>query len=361
MMIMTTRELWRHIMNYDAGQFDRMPVIHWKGWDETHERWEKEGMPSGVDPHVYFKAEPIWDGIGINLDLLPKFPLEILEETSEYELVRMGDGVVEKHIKGHSSVPHYVDFTFKTANEWPEYKKRLQPHPDRLPQDLDNQLARLDISTRPVNFWAGSMMGFIRNWMGVENMCYLLADDPDCFADYVNTMSDLVCWGMDQILPHMKVKPDIAHGWEDICGRCGPFVSPPLFEKYVAHGYRKIRAKLDQYGVKYYSVDSDGDITSLIRPWLESGVNVMFPIEPGTWGQTPERVRKQFGKEVRMIGGYNKLALEHGRDAIHAELESHIPLMKEGGLVLMPDHLITPGVSLEDYKYYLDLVRNLRF
>ena len=71
-------------------------------------------------------------------------------------------------------------------------------------------------------------------------------------------------------------------------------------------------------------------------------------------------MRKKFGKELRIVGGYDKLALEKGRAAIDAELESHIPLMKEGGLVIMPDHLITPGVPLEDYKYYLDRVRELR-
>lgn len=358
---MTTRELWRHIMNYDVGQFDRMPLIHWRGWDETQERWVGEGMPRGINDHEYFQTEPMWDGIGFNVGLWPEFPKEIIEETSERIVERMGDGVVEERRKGHSAVPHYVDFTFKSAADWPEFKKRLQPSPERLPADLDARLAGLEKSTRAVGFWAGSMMGYLRNWMGVENMSYLLADDPECFADYVSTMSDLVCWGIDQIMPCMKVKPDLAHGWEDICGRCGPFVSPSLFEKYVAHGYRKVRTKLNEYGVKYYSVDSDGDVSALIGPWLESGVNVMFPVEPGTWGLTPEKVRKQFGKEVRIIGGYNKMALEHGRDGICAELEAHIPLMKEGGLVLMPDHLITPGVPLADYKYYLDLVRNLRF
>jgi uroporphyrinogen decarboxylase len=107
-------------------------------------------------------------------------------------------------------------------------------------------------------------------------------------------------------------------------------------------------------------VDSDGNVEALIRPWLEAGVNTLFPVEPGTWDLTPEKVRRKFGREVRIVGGYNKLALERGRDAIRAELERHVELMKTGGLVLMPDHLITPGVPLADYKYYLDLVRNLR-
>jgi hypothetical protein len=29
--------------------------------------------------------------------------------------------------------------------------------------------------------------------------------------------------------------------------------------------------------------------------------------------------------------------------------------------VMMPDHFITPGVPLDDYKYYLERIRTLRF
>ena len=55
-----------------------------------------------------------------------------------------------------------------------------------------------------------------------------------------------------------------------------------------------------------------------------------------------------------------KLALEKGRAAIDAEIERRLPLMRDGGFVIMPDHLITPGVPLGDYRYYLDRIRALR-
>ena len=88
---------------------------------------------------------------------------------------------------------------------------------------------------------------------------------------------------------------------------------------------------------------------------------MQLPLEPGTWGCTPEAMRKKIGKELLIQGGFDKMVLERGRDAIDAEIEKHIPLMKEGGFVMMPDHIITPGVPLDDYKYYLDRIRKLRF
>jgi uroporphyrinogen decarboxylase len=196
--------------------------------------------------------------------------------------------------------------------------------------------------------------------MGVENMCYLMFDDPDCFGEMVQTLSDLGCWGIDQIAPRLSRPADLGWSWEDICGRSGPFVSPEFFDKYVAPGYTKLRNKLESYGVKLYGIDSDGRVEPLVKHWLEAGVNIQFPIEPGTWGATPEHMREKFGKELRIQGGYNKLVLQRSRQEIDAELEKHIPLMKEGGFVLMPDHLITPDTPLANYQYYLQRVREMR-
>lgn len=354
----TRRELWRQIMFY--GTFDRMPVSHWAVWPETMERWLREGFPRGKDQHEFFGVPPRWAGVPVNLGLLPDFPEKVLEETEEYKIVRGADGVIAQQWKNRSCIPHYMDFTLKTAADWPLYKDRLQPCIERIPPDLERRLDRIERMGLPVVIGTGSLMGWIRNWMGVENMSYLLYDDPDCYADMVNTIADLVCWSIDEVVPRMKTPPDLGFGWEDICGKTGPLVSPHLFDRLVAPGYRKIRAKLEHYGVKLLGIDSDGFVEPLLPNWLESGVNVIFPVEPGTWGATPERVRARFGKELRIIGGFNKLALEQDRAAIDAEIERHIPLMREGGFIMEPDHLITPGTPLENYRYYLARMQELR-
>lgn len=359
---MTNRELWQRIMHY--GDFDRLPVIHWTGWSETIERWEREGMPPGVNPHQYFNAVPHWTGVGADLGLRPAFAEETLEDTPEYRIFRASDGVVQQDWKYRSCIPHYIDFTLKTARDWPEYKRRLQPDPARVPADLDERIRQAGAADLPIIVGTASMMGWIRNWMGVENMSYLMYDDPNCYADMVDTLAELTCWSLDQVLPRCRalgVTPDMGFGWEDICGKSGPLVSPMVFDRCVASGYRKIRAKLDQYGIPLLGLDSDGQVEPLLPNWMEAGVNVIFPLEPGTWGATPEKARQRFGRELRIIGGFDKLVLEKGPREIDAELARHLELVKQGGLVLAPDHLITPGTSLENYRYYLEQVRRLRF
>ena len=353
---MTYRELFREIMFY--GEFDRMPVIHWTGWGETMERWYGEGLPRDANVHELFGAVPMWAGVGVNLDLYPAFEQETLEDTEEYRIFRDGSGVILQDWKHKSCIPHYIDFTLKSAEDWPDFKRRLQPDAARIPPNLDDHLAGAEASGLPVAAATASMMGWIRNWMGVQNMSYLMYDARDVYADMVDTIAELVCWGLDQVLP--KIQADMGFGWEDICGRSGPLVSPAIFQECVAPGYRKVRDKLEQYGVTLYGIDSDGDVSDLIGPWLEAGVNVQFPIEVGPWHGDAMAHRKRYGKDLRVIGNFDKLALEKKHEDVEAEIQRLIPLMKDGGFIMMPDHLITPGVALDDYRWYLDRVRELR-
>lgn len=355
---MRTRELWQQIMHY--GTFDRMPAIHWAMWDETLKRWIQEGLPQDADLHTYFNAVRHWQTVQIDLSLYPGFEEEVLEETDEYRIFRGKDGVVQKDWKHRSCIPQFTDFTLKSSRDWDRFKVFLQPDASRIPEDLDEQIAVAENSGYAIAIGTASMMGWIRNWMGVENMSYLLYDSPDIYADMVDTLAELTCWSIDQVLPRMRETPDIAHGWEDICGKSGPLVSPSIFRRCVAPGYRKIRDKIEQHGIKFLSIDSDGFVEPLVKEWLDAGVNVQFPIEIGTWNADPMKLRKKFGKELRIVGGFNKLVLERGPQAIDGEIERRLPLMREGGFILMPDHLITPGVSLENYKYYLNRVRELR-
>jgi len=352
-----TRQLFHNIMHY--GSFDRAPVFHWCGWGETHARWEREGLAKDADHYAFFGARPMPWGIPVNLDLFPQFEEETIEENDAYRIFRQGDGVVAQHWKNRSCIPRFIDFMLEDRSAWPEYRKRLQLDPRRIPNglraDIESHLAADEV----VVAGTGSLVGWLRNWMGVQNFGIACCEDPAFIADVVETVSDLVCWSLDQVLPGITI--DAAWGWEDICFRSGPLVPPSVFEDAVLPGYRKIAEKLRSYGCDLYLVDCDGKIDALLPLWLDAGVNTMFPIEVGPWGPDPMAYRRQYGKQLRIFGAINKLVLERDRSEIEREIERRKPLMAEGGYVPLPDHLITPDTPLDNYRYYLDCLRALRF
>jgi uroporphyrinogen decarboxylase len=129
-------------------------------------------------------------------------------------------------------------------------------------------------------------------------------------------------------------------------------LSPKLFEELMVPRYRRITDALKRRGIEVNVLDCDGRIYELVRGWLRSGINGMFPIEAAH--TDPWRLREEYGKDVLLLGGVNKLALIAGKEAIDRELERLHPLVERGGYLPCVDHRVPPDVTYESYLYYLE-------
>ncbi len=100
-----------------------------------------------------------------------------------------------------------------------------------------------------------------------------------------------------------------------------------------------------------------GKIDAIVPTWLENGVNVMFPIEVGTWNASILPWREQYGRELRGVGGTDKKVFAQDYGKIDAEIERLKPLVELGGYIPCPDHRIPPDAEWENVQYYCDRMR----
>ena len=100
-------------------------------------------------------------------------------------------------------------------------------------------------------------------------------------------------------------------------------------------------------------MDSDGDIRQLIPLWLECGVNLFVPLEVAA-GMDVVALRAEYGKDVLMMGGFDKRILAAGRHEITRELERIRPVIEGGGYIPGCDHGIPHDVSFENYCCFID-------
>ena len=84
----------------------------------------------------------------------------------------------------------------------------------------------------------------------------------------------------------------------------------------------------------------------------------MFPYEVNGCCHPAELLR-EYGKDLRIMGGVDKMQLIAGKDAIKAYLESVAPLVERGGYIPFCDHRCPPDVSEENYLYYLGLKKEM--
>ena len=87
---------------------------------------------------------------------------------------------------------------------------------------------------------------------------------------------------------------------------------------------------------------------------LEGGINCLFPFEVNGCAH-PSELLDKYGKQLRIMGGFDKMELGKGKEAIKAYMETLVPLVQRGGYIPFCDHRCPPNVKPEDYLYYLDL------
>lgn len=363
---MTDRQRFLATMRYEPR--DRPPLCDFGFWPETIDRWHEQGLPrrvqSGNDHDVaqnFFGMDHYTGGPGVNVGLCPAFEAEQVEDRGEQEVVRDQAGVLLLRDKYSGSIPMHLDHTLKDRESWEQhYKPRLDPdHPARYP---DWKQAGADWADenypRPRTIGGGSLFGKLRDWMGIEAVSYLIHDDPALFEEMVETVTVCIVTCHRRIF-EQGAKVDACSMWEDMCYNAGPLMNVEAFKRYLAPRYRRITDQLRAHGCEIVWLDCDGNIEQLMPLWLEAGVNCMFPLEVGTWGADPVRYRQQYGKQLLMMGGFDKHILAADKDAISAEVDRLAPLVAEGGFIPFCDHRVPPDVSLDNYMHYLQRARTV--
>ncbi len=362
---MNHRERFNAVLHYQP--VDRCPITDFGFWDETPLIWHDQGLPREIGMHnlrdylgMDFTMTGIDETTGIINKLDPLFEERLIEDRGDHEVVQQPDGVQVLRRKFMGSIPHPVKHLLTDRESWRKhYKPRLDPATTgRYPADWDARLPNWRDANRPniVFLRGGGLYGYLRDWMGLENLSLVLFDDPAWFEEMVETLADLFVGMLEHVLSTGGVF-DGCHMWEDMCYNAGPLISPRHFRKYLMPHYRRITDVLHRHNVDIVSLDCDGDITRLAPLWLEVGINTMFPFEIGTWQADPYDYRRQFGKELRIIGGFDKRILRSDKPAIAAGVRRLAPLVEQGGYIPHCDHLVPPDVPFENYLYYLQQAR----
>jgi hypothetical protein len=371
---MTNRERALNILHFKPA--DRMPAVHFGYWGELLEEWAEQGkIPKDLAVDNWDGNEKDreldrligwdfnWGGAqGANMGLYPRFEDKVLEVLPDgTRRIQNGEGLIERVKPGVSSIPSEDDYQLKDRAAFEElYLPKMQFSPDRVNLEYFKNFNDEEKPDRPIGISVGSVLGDIRNMTSVLGMSYLLYDeDEDLFADIVDAYAEMQYQCVKAVL-ETGAKFDFAHYWEDICFKGGPLLSPGIFDELCAKHYKKRNDLLHQYGIDIISLDCDGVTEKLLPTWFENGVNTMFPIEVGVWGDQFEPARKKFGSGMLGVGGMDKTALRKDKAAVDAEIERMKRLSSLGGFIPCPDHRLMPGTKFELVQYYADEIKKIR-
>ena len=293
---------------------------------------------------------------GANTELFGGTKSIVLEDTNEYRIERDCIGRVTKLCKATSTIPLPVEYPVTDMDSWQKIKHFYTFTEERIDTE---RLERAKKAQDGGSVVLANILGgfdFPRELMGEEGCCIAYYEDPELMEDIVATAADTAFKVLDRVSDKITIDCLCVH--EDMAGKSGPLIGPSLITEYIKPYYLKVWDMLKSKGTKLFSMDSDGNITPVMDAYIESGINVMLPMEPAA-GMDMVALREKYGNKVAFKGGIDKHVLRKEKEDIRKELEYKLTSSMYNGTVFSLDHRIPNGTPLENYRYYVDTAREM--
>ena len=321
---MTSRQRFYETMNF--GISDRVPYFEEGIRKEVLEHWYKQGLSRNQNLFDLFPTDH-FEEIQLNINPLP----EINNWPTSYEELSL-------------------------LNE------RLNPNnQERFPINWEQIVSRTSKKDKAV--FLRVHRGFFQSmgiykWDRFSEVMYMLLEKPEFVHQAMAIHGEFVANFFDRVLSEIKV--DAAIFTEPIGGNEGPLISPEMYEEFALRSYRPLLDVLHKYGISTIIIRTYANSRILIPILVENGFNCLWACETNIQAMDYRELRKEFGHELRLIGGIDLDALRYGKEAIHYEIEEKVPpLIADGGYIPLADGRIRKDISFENYLYYRKLLEKV--
>lgn len=348
-------------------QADHVP-LHDSPWGDTLARWVSQGMPANdqglpVDPVVHFGFDMAGCAGWFDWHARRGYS-ETVEETEQWRVVRNGSGALLKWWKHKSGTPEHIGFHLTDRHVWDrEYRPLLETFERQRLGDLQAAARNLE-HWRGKGRWAFYGHQFVwenmRASMGDYTMYAALATDPEWIHDFCRVYTDM--WkAAFRILIEEAGRPDGIWIYEDLGYRDRLFCRPALLETLIFPYYRELVEFFHGYDLPVV-LHSCGYQAPAIPLVIQAGFDALNPMEVKA-GNDILRYAEQYGDKLAFIGGLDARILESGdRERIRKGVTAFITGMKSRGarFVYGSDHSLSTNINYDDFKYSLDVYRELR-
>jgi len=318
---MTSRQ--RFLKTMRLGTPDRVPCFDEGIRDEVLAVWRKQGFPEGKTLLEVVAADK---KESIETDLYP--------------------------------IPDIVDWP-QDVSQLRAYAKHLNPDDDaRLPEGWRRQVEAWRKRDHALMLYVHEgfflSMG-VMDWKRFLEAVYLLVDKPEMVREMLRIQGEFAAVLAERVLKDVDV--DAAIFSEPIGGNDQPLMSPEMYEDIVLKSYAPVLNVLKRYGVETIVFQTYANARILIPLILKWGFNCLWACEVNIEAMDYHSIRREYGRDLRLIGGIDLDAVRQGKEAIRRELETRVPpLLESGGYIPLADGRIREDIPYENYLYYRRLL-----
>ena len=321
---MNSRERFSETMRY--GTPDRVPYFEEGIRRAVIKAWRKQGLPRGADLSRMFPTDGREE---IDVDLEPR-PKPRKWPTSLDDL---------------PALQRALDPYDKRRLPW-RWAKRVR--------DWQNRDHVLMLRVHRGLFLSMGVMG----WQRFTEVIRMLVYAPEVVHQTMRIQGEFAAKLAEKVLQQVDV--DAAVFSEPIGENRGPLISPRMYEEFVLPNYEPLLDVLGRHGVENIIFRTFANARLLIPGILKWGFNCLWACEVYLEDMDYSDLRREFGRDLRLIGGIDLDALRQDKEAIRREVEEKLPpLLADGGYIPLADGRVRQDVPYENYVYYRRLLKKV--
>jgi uroporphyrinogen decarboxylase len=259
-----------------------------------------------------------------------------------------------------------VNNPLREANRIQDIEKYSWPdtaHPSRF-TNLREQSRRL-AEEEEVGVILETNIGGIFEWpawlRGMENFLSDLAGNPPMAEAMIDKLTDLKVSFWEAALSTTGEYVDLVRESDDLGGQAGLLISPKMYRKYIKPAHRRICETIRKYTDAAICLHSCGSIWDLIPDIIDSGFDVLNPVQIGAARMDAAALKREFGRDLVFWGGSvdSQKVLpfaspEQVLDQARQSLEAFAP---GGGYIFAPINMINADVPPQNILALAEAVR----
>ncbi len=194
----------------------------------------------------------------------------------------------------------------------------------------------------------------------MDNFLMDLILQPDKVEELLDALMEVHLKTLENICHWVGDLVDFVKFGDDLGMQNGPFMDPLVYRRLFKPRHTELCSFVKKNSKAHTYLHSCGSIYQLIPDLIEAGFEVLNPVQTNTKDMEPERLKKEFGKDVTFWGGGIETAsiLNNGttkevRKMVLNRLEIFAP---GGGYVFNTIHNILPDVPPENIIAMFDAV-----
>jgi len=229
-------------------------------------------------------------------------------------------------------------------------------------EDLHDNTDYAIVAHRPVY---GNLWEMTRLMVGMENALLMTIQDTKIFDYLIGKLAEILDGFYEAFLNVVGPYVQIVEMADDYGTNIGPMFNPEVYRKFLMPRYKRsielIKRKAPQAKVLLHC---DGAIRRFIPDLIETGFEILNPIEGHLPGMDPAGLKRDFGEDLTFQGGVDvKQVLSQGTiEDVRREVRLRIEQMgRGGGYILAPAHNFGNDIPLENMLAFFEAGHELGF